>query len=61
VVRYVFEHPLRLARTEARVALGAQQRASLPAPGTEVVALVHPRHAWMSTLLLATGHEIDSA
>ncbi len=61
VVHYAFEHPVQLARTEARVALGVSPPEGLPAAGTEVVALVHPKNAWMSTLLLATGHEIGSA
>ena len=61
VVHYAFDHPVQGVRTEARVALGVQPPGGLPAAGTEVVALVHPKYAWLSTLLLATGHEIGSA
>jgi hypothetical protein len=57
-VYYQFQHPGTTTLTAAHTAF------VVPAPpdleeGTAVVALVHPRYAWMSTLVLATGYGIE--
>jgi hypothetical protein len=57
-VYYQFQHPGTTTLTAAHTAF------VVPAPpdlkeGTTVVALVHPRYAWMSTLVLATGYGIE--